>query len=267
MIVIISEDAFLKNKSKLLKSKRDYDIIDGVGSNAVSSESSYANDKKEGYIEALVPDSKVFRKEVPIERRNELIKKYLKRPQMTSVIATAVSMQLTDEDCNIFVVVKNKVMKNLGKKLTKRFIKVINLDEDDGSAVVCYDFMEADNFSSETNFRDSLINEIEKIDRKIDDITDDLENSYWEFFDEDDKTTLEKKLKKLRKKRSEIARALDNDEIVITDTTKNKSIIKNSKLSKSAIKKMKKFFLNWKKSTDDDEMRNMNDIADDEDDD
>ena len=265
MIVIISEDAFLKNKSKLLK--RDYDIIDGVGSDAISAASSYANDKNEGYTEALVPDDKVFRKEAPIERRNELIKKYLKRPSMTAVIATAVSMQITDEDCNIFVVVKNKVMKNLGKKLTKRFIKVINLDEEDESAVVCYDFMESENFSSEINFHDSLMNEIEKIDRKIDDINDDLENSYWEFFDEDDKTALEKKLKKLRKKRSEIASALENGETVITDSAKNKAIVKNGKLSKSAIKKMKKFFLNWKKSTDDDAMRNMDDIADDEDDD
>lgn len=250
MIVIISEKKFIENMKKLT-GLIDYEIVNGTENDKISSKSSYAKDASEGYVAELDPSKKMFDKEISDTRRKELINKFLKKPAMTSVIANIVSYQLTTEkgDSVIYVVVQTKGIKLFGKKMVKRFKKIIGLDED-SIDIICFDHMDDIDVDSPDVAKENK-KELAKLDRKIDDIVDDLDNSFWEFADSNDKKDLEKKLKKLRSKRKELAESLNSDKFILTDAAKIKFIKKNMKTSSDSMKKMKKFFQNWKETTDD----------------
>jgi hypothetical protein len=161
---------------------------------------------------------------------NRKVKRFLKNEDITRQVATAVALQITEPDSNIYIIINPKVYKVLGDKLIKRFGKLLDLEEPSDLFVKYTDFN-----TIASVYRKSLKKEIDKHEDKFDKL------KY------DDEVAMRDKSYKL----SNLNAKLDDleDEYNSPDKVEaRKYFLKEAKPSKDTRKKMEKFLDTYKKN-------------------
>lgn len=250
MIVLISKKDFLKHSKKLLKIS--YGLIDGVGGGDTDlNEFGAIRNAEESFDSLNAPKSLTSKTSIDMFKVKKKIDNYLEK--LPRAFACAAALQLTNRDGdiepndkldkNVYIILTNKTYKALAKKIKNRFIKVLDLDEEDGDVVVLFD--KYPSVVASEDYEKAMKKEISKLDKKIDKIVEDLDSGF-DLWDEDDSFKAEKKLQKLRKERKRLANEGDKSE-GITDSVRVDLLLKNAALKKSARKKLAKYCVSYHK--------------------
>ena len=147
---------------------------------------------------------------------------------------------------NVFVIFRDRVYKKLGKAIYKRWLKILDLDDEDGPVVVL--FRKAfEQLKGASVDNEDLEKQLKKLDKKINEINDDLEADNIGYFDDTDVDKLKSKLKKARKERERIARIIAGECPDDSEPTSDMicSAIKGVKIPKRTRKRLAKYCLKY----------------------
>ena len=229
MIILINEDDFMKNR-KTFK-KKDMLIINGTKNKEIDV---MAGENTANYEKQLTPKDSVLKgSSLRSDQIKDGVKNFLKRGKITEICAISVAAALQN-NINVYIVLKNKVDKALGKKLKKRFEKITETEPDS----VFINFSSFEDAECESNDAEK---ELRKIDKKIDNLKEESEN-FWDFVTDKDKDRIEKKIKKLRKERKALAEQIDEGKTL--GITKAK-YMRDMTIKKSSKKKLDDFIKHY----------------------
>lgn len=254
MIVIISKKDFLANKKRLLKGG-DYAICDTTNDSEIAELGSVKNCDEA--FEDMDPADALIKGDIDAAKFDKKLNAYLKAPCHNKCVALACAAMLShgngidpDEKTskNVYIIFRNPVYKKLGKAIYKRWLKILDLEEEDGPVVVmfrkAYEQTKGMGVDAE-----ELKRQIKKIDKKIDSLREDLEADNIGYFNDDDVDKLKEKLKKARKQRVKYAKALEGD---MGDNEPSDEMIcdaiKNVKISKKTRHKLAKYCIKYHKT-------------------
>lgn len=229
MIIIISEDDFMKNRKVFRKD--DILIINGTKNKDIAA---MAGQNAADYQKELTPKDAIFEESsLSSDQKKDGIKHFLKRGKIVEIcaIASAASLQ---NNMNVYIVLKNKVARLLSKKLKKRFEKITETEPDSV-------FIDFSSFDEVETTNSDVEKELKKIDKKIDSLKEESEN-FWDFVTDKDKDRVEHKIKKLRKERKALAEQIEEGKTL--DVTKAK-FIQKMEMKKSAKRKLDEFIRNY----------------------
>ena len=256
MIVIISKKDFLKNKKKLLKSG-EYAICDTTGDSDIAELGAVKN-CDEAFEDMDPPDS-LIEGDLDAAKYEKKLNGYLKAPAHMKCVALACAAMLTHDGAidpdqkttkNVFIIFRTPVYKKLGKAIYKRWLKILDLDDEDGTVVVLFRkaFEQTKGASID---REDIEKQLKKLDKKINEMNEDLEAENIGYFDDVDIDKLREKLKKARKQREKYARALSGESPDEDSKPTDEMIcdaIKGVKIPKQTRKKLAKYCLKYHKT-------------------